>query len=51
MSEVLFLRRLILASWDEVAPETRTQLERPQKWSSIITGRIVRRRGKNEGSG
>lgn len=46
--EVLFLSRLIMAFWDEVAQETRTQLERVQKWSHIIGGRMARSRGRQE---
>ena len=46
--EALFLSRLILTSWDQVAQETRTQLERAQRGSRIIGGRMVRARRRQE---
>lgn len=44
----MFLSRLILTSWDQVAQETRTQLERAQRGSRIIGGRMVRARRRQE---
>lgn len=50
--EVLLLRRLIMASWDVVAQETRIRLERVQKQSGIIEGRVAGLgENKNEGGG
>lgn len=46
--ELLFLSRLLMASWDEVAQETRTRLERAQKWSGVIRDKMVRTGVKQE---